>query len=50
MSRTKVCQLELPFLIDEQVLWFQVPVKHLASMAVCQSSQDLKQENLKAKH
>lgn len=50
MACTKVCQLELPFLIDEEVLWLQVPVQNLTSVTVCQSSQNLEQENLKPKH
>lgn len=50
MACTKVCQLELPFLIDEEVLWLQVPVQNLTSVAVRKSSQYLEEEYLKPKH
>lgn len=43
---TKVCQFELSFLIDEQVLGFEVSVQDFSSVAVRQTPQQLEQEYL----
>lgn len=43
---TKICQLELPSVVDEQVLRFEVSVENFPAMAVSQATQDLKQEDL----
>lgn len=46
---TKVGQLELPSLVDQQVLGLQVSVENLPLVAVGQTSQQLEQEELKPK-
>lgn len=43
---TKVSQLQFSSFIYEEVLWFQVPVQHLSSMAICQTTENLVQEQL----
>lgn len=46
LALTKVSQLQLPFLIDEQVLGFQVAVQDLAAVAVGKTPEQLEHENL----
>lgn len=43
---TKVCQFQLSFFIDEQILRLEVSMKDLPSVTVCQTSQKLEQEYL----
>jgi hypothetical protein len=38
------CKLEFSFPINQQILWFQIPVKNPLLMAVCNSLKQLKQE------
>lgn len=44
--QTKVSQFELPTVIDEEVLGFEVSMENFASVTVAQSSQKLEQEEL----
>lgn len=43
---TEVSQFELPTVIDEEVLGFEVSMENFASVTVAQSSQKLEQEEL----
>lgn len=43
---TEVCQLQLPPLVDEQVLRFEVTMQDLPPVAVRQTSQQLEHEDL----
>lgn len=43
---TEVGKLQLPPLVDEQVLGFQVPVQDLAAVAVGKAPEQLEHENL----
>lgn len=49
MLQTKVSQLQLPAVVDQEILRFEVSVKDFTSMTVVQTSQQLKQEQLKWK-
>lgn len=45
-SLTEVGQLQLPLLVDEQVLGLQVPVQDLAVVTVGEAPEQLEHENL----
>ena len=46
LALTKISQLQLPSLVDEQVLGLQVPVQDLAAVAVGEAPEQLEHENL----
>lgn len=48
-SPTEVGQLQLPSVVDEQVLRFQVPVEDFPLVAVGETSQQLEHEDLEDK-
>lgn len=43
---TEVSQLELPLVVDQQVLRLEVPVQHLPSVTVREPAKQLEQEDL----
>lgn len=45
-SPTKICQLELPSLVDEQVLGFEVSVEDFPAVAISQATEQLEHEDL----
>lgn len=45
-SQTEICQLQVAFLVDEQVLWLQVTVENAVGMAVARALEELKSELL----
>lgn len=47
LALTKVSQLQLPPLTNEQVLWFQISVQDLAAVAVGKAPEQLEHENLR---
>ncbi len=47
MLQTKVSQLKLPTVVDQEILRFEVSVKDFTSVTVVQTSQQLKQEQLR---
>lgn len=50
MLQTKVSQLKLPTVVDQEILRFEVSVKDFTSVTVVQTSQQLKQEQLDIVH
>lgn len=45
-SQTEISQLQVAFLVDEQVLWLQVTVENAVGMAVARALEELKSELL----